>query len=111
MGVKARIRQKRLAGKLLQVRNALGLSQTGMLKRLNAENLFPYTQISKYELGVSEPPLIILLRYAYAASVHMEVLIDDDLDLPAKLPGSANHEAIKREFAGRGKIATKKKAR
>ena len=103
MGAKPRPRQLRLGEKLLQIRNALGLSQTGMLKRLGVEDLIPYTQISKYETGASEPPLLILLQYTYAAGTHMEVLIDDDLDLPDKLPGTADHEGIKRKFAAHSK--------
>jgi transcriptional regulator with XRE-family HTH domain len=85
MGAKARPKQKALGGKLLQIRNSLGLSQTDMLKRLGAENLISYKQISKYETSVTEPPLIILLKYARAVKVSTDVLIDDALDLPAKL--------------------------
>jgi transcriptional regulator with XRE-family HTH domain len=98
MGSKPRLKQKRLGGKLLQVRNALGLSQTEMLRRLGVEDLIPYTQISKYESGVSDPPLIILLQYTYAAGVNMEALVDDNIDLPERLPGNVNQEKIKRAY-------------
>jgi len=91
MGTKPRSRPGRLAGKLLQIRNALGLSQTEMLKRLGVEDLISYKQISKYETGVREPTLIILLRYARVAGVQMEVLADDELDLPGKLPARPKH--------------------
>jgi transcriptional regulator with XRE-family HTH domain len=77
----------RLAEKLLTIRNALGLSQTEMLSRLGVEDLIAYHSISKYELGLREPPLVILLQYARAAGVSMETLADDDLDLPDRLPG------------------------
>ncbi len=83
----ARPRPARLAEKLLQIRNALGLSQSEMLRRLGLEDNLDYTTISKYELGKNEPPLMTLLEYARAAGVHVEDLIDDELDLPAKLPG------------------------
>ena len=86
MGKKARQKPKRLAEKLFQIRAALGLSQSEMMRRLDVEDQIDYTAISKYELGRNEPPLIILLRYARVAGVHMEVLVDDELDLPAKLP-------------------------
>jgi transcriptional regulator with XRE-family HTH domain len=76
----------RLAEKLLAIRNALGLSQTEMLSRLRVEDLIAYHSISKYELGLREPPLTILLQYARAAGVSMEMLADDELDLPEKLP-------------------------
>ncbi len=91
----ARPKPARLAEKLLQIRNALGLSQTEMHKRLQAEELIDYTTISKYELGKNEPPLMLLLQYARAAGIYVEDLIDDELDLPAKLPGTARHTGIK----------------
>jgi transcriptional regulator with XRE-family HTH domain len=86
MGKKARQKPKRLAEKLLQIRTALDLSQSEMLKRLDVEDQIDYTAISKYELGRNEPSLIILLRYARVARVHMEDLVDDEMDLPSRLP-------------------------
>jgi transcriptional regulator with XRE-family HTH domain len=97
----ARRRPQRLAEKLLQIRNALGLSQTEMHRRLGVEDGSAYTRISDYELDKAEPTLMVLLRYSRAAGVHTEVLIDDDLNLPDKLPGDAEHEAIKRKYASR----------
>jgi transcriptional regulator with XRE-family HTH domain len=91
MGRRARPRQKRLAGKLLQIRETLGLSQTEMLYRLGIEDLITYHQISRFETGTREPPYIVLLRYARVAGVSTDVLIDDDLDLPAKLPAKPKH--------------------
>jgi|SRR5947209_20179679 len=99
----ARPRPKRLAEKLLQIRNALGLSQTEMWRRLGVEDEIPYKRISKYELDQNEPPLSVLLRYARVAGVHMEALVDDELDLPDKLPGTTQHETIKRQYAPRRK--------
>ena len=87
----ARQRSERLAEKLLQLRLALGLSQTEMLKRLDVEGMIVYNRISDYELGKREPPLPILLRYARAAGVCVDILIDDELDLPAKLPAKPKH--------------------
>jgi len=86
MGKKARLRPERLPEKLLQIRLALGLSQTEMLKRLGFDDYMLYNRISEYELGKSEPPLPVLLRYARVAGVIMDVLADDDIDLPKKLP-------------------------
>lgn len=86
MGKKARRKPERLAEKLTQIRAALGLSQSEMLKRLGVEDQIDYTAISKYELGRNEPSLIILLRYARVAGVSMETLVDDELDLPKKMP-------------------------
>jgi transcriptional regulator with XRE-family HTH domain len=96
MGAKARPKQKALSGKLLQIRNSLGLSQSKMLKRLGAEELIEYNRISEFETGKGEPPLRILLQYARVANVWTDVLIDDDLDLPAKLPSAKKHEGVRR---------------
>ena len=91
MGKRPRMRQERLAEKLLQVRNALGLSQTDMLRRLGFEDVLDYKRISEYELGKNEPPLAVLLSYARAAGVCVDVLIDDELELPDKLPAKPKH--------------------
>lgn len=82
----ARFRTKRLGEKLRQIRDALGLSQSEMLRRLGFEEDIWYTQISAYETGRREPPLVILLQYARAAGVSIDVLADDEIDLPEKLP-------------------------
>jgi len=91
MGTRARLRQERLAEKLLQIRNALGVSQSEMLRRLGVEDLITYHQISRYETGEREPPLRVLLEYAKVAGVCLDVLIDDAFDLPAKLPAKPKH--------------------
>jgi len=98
-----RARPSRLGEKLRQIRLSLGLSQSEMLRRLDAEDIIVYSQISGYETGQREPSLLILLRYARLAGVPTEALIDDELDLPGKLPGPTNHEEIRRKFASRGR--------
>jgi len=80
-----RLRPERLPKKLLQIRTALGLSQTEMLHQLGVEGLIGYKRISDYELGKGEPSSIVLLRYARVAGVQMEALVDDKLDLPKRL--------------------------
>lgn len=97
----ARQKAERLAEKLLQLRLALGLSQAEMLRRLDAEDMIVYNRISDYELGKREPPLPILLQYARVAGVYVEDLIDDELDLPDKLPGKARHNGIKYKSTSR----------
>jgi len=90
MGTKSRYRPKNLARKLREIRKSLGLSQSEMLRRLEADKLFSVARISDYELGVREPSLWVLLAYGRIARVHLESLIDDDATLPAKLPGNFN---------------------
>ena len=91
MGKKPRMRQARLAEKLLQIRQALGLSQTDMLRRLGFAEVLDYKRISEYELGKNEPPLAVLLKYAEVAGICTDVLINDKLDLPVKLPAKPQH--------------------
>ena len=92
----ARPKPERLAEKLLAIRTALGISQTEMLSRLGVEHLIEYNAISRYELGRREPPLMVLLEYARVANVWMDVLVDDELDLPGKLPSAKRHEGVRR---------------
>jgi transcriptional regulator with XRE-family HTH domain len=89
MGERARQKPERLAEKLLQIRSALGLSQNELINRLGVE--LAQNRVSDYELGKGEPPLPLLLRYARLAGVCLERLVDDDLDLPVKLPGKSQH--------------------
>lgn len=91
MGTKPRQRPENLGRKLLQIRNALGLSQSEMLRRLGVEGSFSPARISEYESGVREPSLSLLLAYASVAAVHLESIIDDNLLLPEKLPGTFNY--------------------
>jgi hypothetical protein len=64
----------------------LGLFQNGMLERLGFETSIGCDYISAYERGKREPPLPVLLEYARASGVSMESLVDDELDLPKRLP-------------------------
>jgi transcriptional regulator with XRE-family HTH domain len=92
----ARERPERLAEKLLGIRNALGLSQSEMLNRIGVGESGYRHYISHFETGRREPSLLILLEYARVANVYVEALIDDELDLPAKLPSAKKHEGVKR---------------
>ena len=91
----ARIRPERLPEKLLQIRLALGMSQSELLRRLGLEEQMDYRRISEFERGTTEPHLSVLLQYARAAGVHMEDIVDDELDLPAKLPGDVKYKGIR----------------
>ncbi|MGA9998343.1 MAG: helix-turn-helix transcriptional regulator [Pyrinomonadaceae bacterium] len=91
-----RPKPERLAEKLRQIRDALGLSQSEMHKRLGVGDSIEFKRISDYELGNREPPLMILLQYARTANVILDVLADDELDLPARLPSPTRHEGVRR---------------
>ena len=92
MGRVSRPRPKRLGEKLLQIRTSLKLSQNGMLRLLGLdENLFR-SAISGYELETREPPLPVLLNYARIAGICLDILVDDELELPTKLPSIPKHQ-------------------
>lgn len=96
MGRLPRPKPSRLPEKLLQIRLALDLSQDGMLQRLGLHEKLSRTSISAYELGTGEPPLPVLLDYARIANVWMDAIVDDDLDLPVRLPSAKKHEGVRR---------------
>lgn len=77
-GSKRRPRPKKLAGKLLAIRQSLGLTQADMAKRLGKIPSPPDSaMISRYERDEREPSLFALLAYARIAGVTVDVLIDD----------------------------------
>jgi len=103
MAKSSRLKPKRLAEKLRQIRSAFGLSQNEMINRLGfAEDLIR-EELSAFERGVRQPPLGVLLEYARVAGVPVDALIDDELDLPDNIPGIPMHKAVKRKSAARSK--------
>lgn len=92
MGRRARPKQKRLGTKLRQIREALGLSQDGILRHLGCDKELLRTNVSSWEVGDREPALYVLLRYAKTAGICLDVLIDDELDLPRKIPSRVYHK-------------------
>lgn len=78
-----RVKPSRLAEKLLSIRNILKLSQLEIAEELSFGGIqLRKSDISRYESGLREPPLIILLRYAQLATVSTDILIDDERNLP-----------------------------
>ncbi len=98
-----RKKSERLGEKLLQIRMALGLSQREMLRLLGYEEAIFYNRVSDYERNKRIPPLPLVLEYARVAGVHMEDIVDDELDLPDRLPGKLRYEGIKRSSPSRRK--------
>jgi transcriptional regulator with XRE-family HTH domain len=78
-----RNKPKRLGEKLLQIREALGLSQKEMAEQLAERTGFKITHkhVSNYERDRVEPFLETTLAYARLANVEMNEIADDDLDL------------------------------
>lgn len=91
MGRARRPTPQRLAPKLREIREKLGLTQQQMFDLLGDTGTQLYVgHIDGYEKGRREPPLQVLLRYARVAKVPMEILADDNLDLTHPFNTSKN---------------------
>jgi transcriptional regulator with XRE-family HTH domain len=86
-----RPKQQHLARKLLEIRHTLGMSQIQLVKAMGIDDQVAYHRISEYELGRREPSLWVLLAYARVAGLHLEVIVDDNLELPETLPGKVKY--------------------
>src|SRR5215213_3298621 len=106
MGRSHRPKPARLATKLRRIRLTLGLTQREMIERLGytASPLHPQN-ISGFESGEREPPLLVLLAYARCVGVSTDVLIDDKLKLPADLSttSATKPRAMKERSSKRGR--------
>jgi transcriptional regulator with XRE-family HTH domain len=113
MGSK-RPKTPRLAEKLLEIRQKLGLSQNEMVRRLGLEGEFDQERVSKYERAVLEPPLSVLCAYADAANLYIDALARPDQDLPKEIPArtrsagvpSASHPSVKHPKGKAGKFGS-----
>jgi transcriptional regulator with XRE-family HTH domain len=85
-----------LAEKLRHIRDRLGLSQNELIQRMGLADFLLREETSDFERGRRVPPLPVLLEYARVAGVYMDALVDDQLDLPTRLPCSHKHEGIRR---------------
>ena len=103
MGKRPRLKPAKLPKKLLQIRQRLGLSQNELIRHMGFADVLVQASISGYETGTREPPLPVLLEYAEVAGVWVDVLINDDLDLPDKLPCSPKHEGVKHRAVSRSR--------
>jgi transcriptional regulator with XRE-family HTH domain len=95
MGKAARQKPARLGEKLRHIRLALGLSQDDMVSRLGFGEM-TREYISGFERNTREPPLPVLLAYSRVGGCYLEVLVDDGLELPEKIPGAPKYEGIRR---------------
>lgn len=84
----SRQQPKKLAEKLRQIRMALGLTQQQMVEKLKTERrglrVYP-GNISRFEQGLREPTLLVLLAYARSAGLTIDELVDDDVMFPRRL--------------------------
>lgn len=77
----------RLAEKLRRLRIQLGYTLEEMAQALSRVKKSPpnKSHIHRFEAGIREPSLLVLLEYSRIAGVSLETLVDDELELPAKL--------------------------
>ena len=93
MGSANRVKPEKLPGKLKTIRIGLDLTFEDLIEKLDLPDIPLYrASISQYESGKREPPLIVLLKYARMANVYLETLVDDELELPEKLPVSGRKD-------------------
>jgi transcriptional regulator with XRE-family HTH domain len=86
MGRARRHQPERLADKLKEIREKFNLSQTQMAEKLSSAKPAPRRgHIAEFESGNRQPSLSVLLHYSRLAGIHMEVLVDDEMELPARL--------------------------
>lgn len=93
MGLKSRVIPKEMPKKLKFIRNHFELTLDELSKALEAELKllgFPeikvYTGgITEFEKGKREPQIPVLLAYAHLAGVYVDILINDDLEMPKYL--------------------------
>jgi transcriptional regulator with XRE-family HTH domain len=87
MGSSRRPRPARLATKLRQIRTRLGLTQAEIFERLGDTGTRLHVgHVGEFETGRRVPTLQVVLRYARVAGIPMELIVDDELDLPKRLP-------------------------
>lgn len=106
MGRRRRERPRRLAVKLRQIRDRLGLSQMGMIRAMGLEDRLTKSEVSAFERGTHEPSLLLLLSYCEAANVYLDALVRDEVDLPAKLPATKKHQGIRHSDSKKPKKST-----
>ena len=95
MGKKARKRPQHLGRKLREIRDSLELSQGLMLAKLG----FPASDrnnLSNYETGKREAPSDLVLAYAKVVGINMELLHDDERELPKAVRAAAVKNRKKR---------------
>lgn len=78
----------RLAEKLRRLRIQLGYTLEEMAQALSRVKKSPpdKSHIHRFEAGIREPSLLVLLEYSRIAGVSLEALVDDESELPMKLP-------------------------
>jgi len=101
VGTARSLRPKRLGQKLAMIRKALRLSQTEFIRKLGFHNVLVREEISSFERNVRVPPPLVLLEIARVARIHVDDLLDDEVDLPEWLRGASKSAGAKRKVSGK----------
>jgi transcriptional regulator with XRE-family HTH domain len=112
MGQSRRPQPARLASKLRGVRMLLNLSQEQIAERLKHVKSPPQPgHISEFERGKREPSLLVLVAYARLSGTSVDILVNDELDLPEKLPANPKSEGIRRKSMSKtiSKVTSRKR--
>ena len=67
-----------------------------MISRLGLSDELIREELSAFERGLRQPPLVLLLRYARCLGISTDVLIDDELNLPGELLKGTSREIVSR---------------
>jgi transcriptional regulator with XRE-family HTH domain len=101
-----------LGEKLRQIRKRIdgGLTQNEIVERLGLEKDFDQERISKYERGILEPPVYVLIAYSDLAGIPLDVLLRPEHDISDKLPARTKRFDLQRAIVAthkRGKAGGK----
>jgi transcriptional regulator with XRE-family HTH domain len=97
MGQKRRTQPKKLRTKLKMIRVKVEASQQRMVELLRhyaPNEIIAPGHISDFESGKREPNLIVLLAYSKLSNIPLNNIVDDELDLPEKLPSRPKHRIV-----------------
>ena len=98
MGQKRRTQPEQLKIKLKTIRIEMEASQQKMaelLKHYAPNEVIVPGHVSDFESGKREPSLPVLLAYSKLSGLSINVLVDDELDLPEHVPATKARQSRK----------------